>query len=55
MVGPIGRAIAEHAAALGCDAMVMGTHGLDAPGKFLIGSIATKVVHLRDIPVTPVK
>ena len=34
---------------------VMGTHGLTALGSMLMGSVATKVVHLSTIPVTLVK
>ncbi len=54
-VGPTAQVIAERASALGCNAIVMGTHGLTALGKILMGSIATKVIHLTDIPVTLVK
>jgi nucleotide-binding universal stress UspA family protein len=55
LIGPIAQALTERAKALGCDAIVMGTHGMTALGKFLIGSTATKVVHLSEIPVTLVK
>lgn len=55
LVGPIAQTLTERAASLGCDAIVMGTHGATALGKLLLGSIATKVVHLSDIPVTLVK
>ncbi len=55
LVGPIAQALTECAAALGCDSIVMGTHGMTALGKFLMGSTATKLVHLSDIPVTLVK
>ena len=55
LVGPVARVLAERAASLGCDAIVMGTHGRTALGNILIGSTATKVIHLSDIPVTLVK
>lgn len=55
LVGPVAQVLAERAAALGCDAIVMGTHGLSAIGKLLMGSTATKVVHFSNIPVTLVK
>jgi nucleotide-binding universal stress UspA family protein len=55
LVGPVGRVLAERAAALGCDAIVMGTHGRTALANILIGSTATKVIHFSDIPVTLVK
>lgn len=55
LIGPVAKVLAERAAALGCDAIVMGTHGRTALGNILIGSTATKVVHFSDIPVTLVK
>jgi nucleotide-binding universal stress UspA family protein len=55
LVGPIAQALAERARALGCDAIVMGTHGLTALGSMLMGSVAIKLVHLSSIPVTLVK
>ncbi len=55
LVGPIAQVLAARAAALGCDAIVMGTHGMTALGKFLVGSTATKIIHVSDIPVTLVK
>ncbi len=55
LMGPVAQVISERAAALGCEAIVMGTHGLMPLGKMLMGSIATKVIHLSDIPVTLVK
>ena len=55
LVGPVGRVLAERAQSLGCDAIVMGTHGRSALGNILIGSTATKVIHFSDIPVTLVK
>lgn len=55
LVGPVGQVLAERAASLACDAIVMGTHGRTALANILIGSTATKVVHFSDIPVTLVK
>lgn len=55
LTGPIAETLTKRAASLGCDSIVMGTHGATALGKLLLGSIATKVVHLSDIPVTLVK
>jgi len=55
LIGPIAQAIADRAAALGCDVIVMGTHGQTLIGKVLMGSIATKLIHITDIPVTLVK
>jgi len=55
LIGDVPRMLAERAAALGCDAIVMGTHGQTALGNLLMGSVATKVVHHSAIPVTLVK
>ena len=52
LIGPPAQALAERARVLGCDAIVMGTHGLNALGSMLMGSVATKVVHLSTLPVT---
>jgi len=37
------------------DAVVMGTRGLGAVGAIVLGSVASKVVHLVKVPVTLVK
>lgn len=55
LIGPIAERIAEEAERLGCDAIVMGTHGMTAVGKLIMGSIATKVVHASRVPVMLVK
>jgi nucleotide-binding universal stress UspA family protein len=55
LVGPIAEVLTQRAAALGCDAIVMGTHGMTPLGNMLMGSIAGKVVHLTELPVTLVK
>jgi nucleotide-binding universal stress UspA family protein len=55
MVGSAAPTIAKRAEELGCDGIVMGTHGRDAMGSVLMGSVALKVVHLTKLPVTLVK
>jgi len=55
LLGPVAQVLAERAASLGCDAIVMGTNGLTALGQMIMGSIASKVVHLSAMPVTLVK
>jgi nucleotide-binding universal stress UspA family protein len=52
--GQTGETIARHAAG-GFDAVVMGTRGLGGVGNLVLGSVATRVLHLTDIPVTLVK
>ena len=55
LVGPPGKVLAERAASLGCDAIVMGTHGRGAVGSLVMGSVATKTIHFSSVPVTLVK
>ena len=47
--------IAAYARTAGCDGVVMGTRGRGAFASLMIGSVATQVVKLVDIPVTLVK
>jgi nucleotide-binding universal stress UspA family protein len=53
--GDPGEVIPHRAAELGCDWIVMGTHGRGRLGALLMGSVAQKVVHLTTLPVTLVK
>jgi len=53
--GPVAPTIADYAREIGCDAIVMGTRGMTAIGNLVMGSTATKVVHLTNVPVTLVK
>lgn len=54
-IGPIAETIDRVARDVGADKIVMGTRGLGALGSLVLGSIATKVVHLSRIPVTLIK
>jgi len=59
-VGDVAQTIARYVRDLRCDQVIMGTRGLGSGGvgaisSLLIGSIATKVLHLVDVPVTFVK
>ena len=54
-IGPVAPTIADYARELNCDAIVMGTRGMNAIGNLVMGSTATKVVHLAHVPVTLVK
>jgi len=38
-----------------CDSIIMGTHGAGFVAGVLLGSVASKVVHLTEVPVTLVK
>ena len=55
IIGEIAPAIATQASAKGCDMIVMGTRGMGTIANLLMGSVATKVVHLATVPVTLVK
>jgi nucleotide-binding universal stress UspA family protein len=54
-VGHVAETIAKFVKDKRCDQIVMGTRGLGAVAGLLLGSIATKVLHLVQIPVTLVK
>ena len=59
-VGDVAQTIARYVRDLHCDQVIMGTRGLGsgavgAISGLLLGSIATKLLHLVDVPVTLVK
>ena len=54
-IGSAGKTIAEYAHESGCDEIVMGTRGLGRIGSLVLGSVATQVVHLAELPVTLIK
>jgi nucleotide-binding universal stress UspA family protein len=47
--------IARRAEELGCESIVMGTHGVGRLGMIVMGSVAQRVVHHAAVPVTLVK
>jgi nucleotide-binding universal stress UspA family protein len=51
LVGPIAQTIVDHAHRTGCNMICMGTRGMTAVSNMVMGSIATKVLHLADVPV----
>jgi nucleotide-binding universal stress UspA family protein len=53
--GDPAQVIARRAAELGCDSIVMGTHGRGRIANLFLGSVAMKVIHLTPLPVTLVK
>jgi nucleotide-binding universal stress UspA family protein len=55
LIGDIAKALVDHARRKGCQAIVMGTRGMGAVGNLLLGSTATKVLHLSSVPVTLIK
>jgi len=55
VTGPIAETITQYAERLGVDQIIMGSRGMSAIGNLLLGSIATKVIHLAHVPVMLVK
>lgn len=51
LVGKIAETIVEHGDANRCQMIFMGTRGMTALSNMVMGSIATKVVHLALVPV----
>lgn len=51
LIGQIAQTIVEHAHKSGCQMIYMGTRGMTALPNFVMGSTATKVLHLADVPV----
>lgn len=54
-VGAAAGQIAEQVHESDCDSVVMGTRGMGLIANVLIGSVASRVVHLVHVPVTLVK
>jgi nucleotide-binding universal stress UspA family protein len=55
VIGHIGETIAQYAKQHGMDQIIMGTRGMGSLSNMLLGSVATKVIHLAEVPVTLVK
>jgi nucleotide-binding universal stress UspA family protein len=55
LVGPIAETIVKHAKAARCDLVYIGTRGMGAVGKALLGSTAAEVLRISDTPVLLVK
>jgi nucleotide-binding universal stress UspA family protein len=55
LVGPIAETIVREAARTRSDLIVIGTRGMTAAANLLLGSIATRVLHISDVPVLLVK
>ena len=54
-VGSPANEIALHVRETQCDAIIMGTRGLSPIVNLVIGSVATKVIYLVEVPVTLIK
>ena len=55
LVGPVAESIVDHARAKRCDMIYIGTRGMTGAAAALLGSTATKVLHLSSTPVLLVK
>ena len=55
LIGDVAESIVKHAKSAGCDLICIGSRGMSAIGKALLGSTATEVLHLSDVPVLLVK
>jgi nucleotide-binding universal stress UspA family protein len=54
-VGEEAEVIVRYAEEKGCDRILMGTRGMGSVSSLLLGSVATKVIHLSPVPVLLVK
>ena len=55
LVGHVADTIVAYAKQNRCDEVVVGTRGMSAISNLVLGSVATQVIHLSDIPITLVK
>ena len=54
-VGEPAEVISRFARENGCDEIVIGNRGLGNIGSLLVGSVASKIIHLSEVPVVLVK
>jgi len=54
-VGEVGEVVAHFVNELKCDQVVMGTRGMNSVANLVLGSVASKVLHLVKVPVLLVK
>jgi nucleotide-binding universal stress UspA family protein len=55
LIGPVAETLVKHAKDKRCDLICIGTRGLGGLGAALLGSTASKVAHISDLPVLLVK
>lgn len=55
VVGNARQEISAYARSKGCDAIIMGTRGASPIASLFIGSVAQRVIHTSDVPVTLVR
>lgn len=54
-IGDVASVIVHTARRLKCDSIIMGTRGMGPLKDLILGSVASKVLHLARVPVTLVK
>lgn len=54
-VGEAAPTVAQFVDELKCDQVIMGTRGMGLIGNMVLGSVATKVLHLVHVPVMLIK
>lgn len=54
-VGDVGETVAQFVKELKCDQVTMGTRGMSSVANMVLGSAATKVLHLVSVPVLLVR
>lgn len=54
-VGEAAPTVAKFVADLQCDSVIMGTRGMSSLANMVMGSVATKVLHLVQVPVILIK
>ncbi len=55
LIGLVAESLVQHASKARCDLIFIGTHGRTEAGNMLLGSTATKVLHISKTPVLLVK
>jgi nucleotide-binding universal stress UspA family protein len=55
LVGEVAQSLVAHAQKTGCQLLYMGTRGMSAMPNLMVGSVATKVLHLATVPVVLVR
>jgi nucleotide-binding universal stress UspA family protein len=55
LVGRVAETIVQHASKTACDLIYIGTHGRTEAASLLLGSTATKLLHLSKTPVLLVR
>ena len=55
LIGEIAQTLVDHAQKTDCRMLYMGTRGMSAMSNLMVGSVATKVLHLCSVPVVLIR